>query len=69
MIWKVLWKYAANLDDNTYAEVRFQQSCKTTCFPVNLLHIFRTPFYKNTSGGLLLLENVFSQSLPLIVKK
>ena len=22
--------------------------------PVNLLHIFRTPFYKNTSGGLLL---------------
>ena len=25
------------------------------CSPVNLLHIFRTPFYKNTSGGLLLL--------------
>ena len=24
------------------------------CSPVNLLHIFRTPFYKNTSGGLLL---------------
>ena len=24
------------------------------CFPVNLLHIFRTPFPKNTSGGLLL---------------
>ena len=23
-------------------------------FPVNLLHIFRTPFPKNTSGGLLL---------------
>ena len=21
--------------------------------PVNLLHIFRTPFYKNTTGGLL----------------
>ena len=21
------------------------------CFPVNLLHIFRTPFYKNVSGG------------------
>ena len=25
------------------------------CFPVNLLHIFRTPFSKNTSGRLLLL--------------
>ena len=24
------------------------------CYPVNLLHIFRTPFPKNTSGGLLL---------------
>ena len=24
------------------------------CFPVNLLHIFRIPFYKNTSEGLLL---------------
>ena len=24
------------------------------CSPVNLLHIFRIPFYKNTSGGLVL---------------
>ena len=24
------------------------------CYPVNLLHIFRTPFYKNIYGGLLL---------------
>ena len=24
------------------------------CSPVNLLHIFRTPFYKKTSGGLFL---------------
>ena len=27
------------------------------CSPVNLLHIFRTPFYKSTYGGLLLLMN------------
>ena len=25
------------------------------CSPVNLVHIFRTPFYKNTYEGLLLL--------------
>ena len=25
------------------------------CYPVNLLHIFRTPLYKNNSEGLLLL--------------
>ena len=24
----------------------------TLCSPVNLLHIFRTPFYNNTSGGM-----------------
>ena len=28
------------------------------CSPVNLLHIFRTPFPKNTSGRLLLLVPV-----------
>ena len=30
------------------------------CSPENLLHIFRTPFPENTSGGLLLnIENIF----------
>ena len=24
------------------------------CSPINLLHVFKTPFNKNTSGGLLL---------------
>ena len=27
---KVFWKYAANLQENTHAEVRFQKSCKAT---------------------------------------
>ena len=27
---------------------------RLSCFPVNLLHIFRTPFFVSTSGGLLL---------------
>ena len=32
-------------------EIAFRHGCS----PVNLLHIFRTPFPKNTSGRLLLL--------------
>ena len=41
--------------------------CDTTlrhgCSPVNLLHIFRIPFLKNTSGRLLL-RPVFWHILP-----
>ena len=44
---KVFWKYAADLQENTNAEVWFK-------FPISLLHIFRIPFPKNTSGWLLL---------------
>ena len=32
----------------------FEITPRHGCSPVNLLHIFRTPFYKNTSRGLLL---------------
>ena len=32
-----------------FIEIAFRHGCS----PVNLLHIFRTPFPKNTSGGLL----------------
>ena len=51
------WKYAANLQENTHVEVRFQSNfiemaLRHWCSPVNLLHIFRTPFPKNTSGWL-----------------
>ena len=42
---KVLWKFAANLQEGVYTN---------GCSPVNLLHIFRTSFPKNSSGGLLL---------------
>ena len=62
----MFWKCAANLQKNTLAEVRFQEICKATlllrheCSSVNLLHIFRTPFPKNTSEGLLLhLQKLF----------
>ena len=36
------------------------------CSPVNLLHTFRTPFYKNTYGGLLLL--VERNKLNVVIK-
>ena len=56
---KVLWKYAANLQETTHAEVWFQSNfieiaLRHGCSPVNLLHIFRTPFPMNRSGWLLL---------------
>ena len=35
---------------NNFIEITLQHGCS----PVNLLHIFRTPFPKNTSGGMLL---------------
>ena len=41
-------KITANLQENIHAKVRFG------CSPVNLLHIFRATFLKNTSGWLLL---------------
>ena len=34
------------------------------CFPVNLLHIFRTPFTKKTSGRLLLVSGSFPRGQP-----
>ena len=39
------------------------------CFPVNLLHIFRTPFYKNTYGGLLLFEIYFIDLIYGVIKR
>ena len=68
---KVFWKNAPNLQENTHPEVRLcTRSCnfieiihRHACSPVNLLHIFRTPFLKNTFGWLLL--NIWF--LPLFV--
>ena len=51
------WKYAAKLQENTHAKVWFQYVCIATSawmFSCNLVHIFRIPFRKNASGGLLL---------------
>ena len=54
---KVFWKYAANLEKNTnFTEIALRHGCS----PVKLLHIFRTPFYKNISGGLLLISPIYT---------
>ena len=41
-------------DFNKVALQLFEITLRHGCSPVNLLHIFRTPFLKNTSGRLLL---------------
>ena len=61
---KVLWKYAANLQENTHVEVWFQSNFieitfRHGCSPVDLLYIFRTPL-KNTTGRVLLNDTVYS---------
>ena len=49
-------KYAAHLQQNTTPKCDFniEITLRYGSFPVNLLHIFRTEFTKNTSGWLLL---------------
>ena len=48
-------KYATNLQKNTYVEVwLIKITFQYGCYPVNLLHISRQPFHKNTSRGLVL---------------
>ena len=54
---EVIWKHAANLQENTHTEVLcnfIEIAPRNGCSLVNLLHILRTPFPKNTSGWLLL---------------
>ena len=56
---------------SNYIEITLRHGCS----PVNLLHLFRTPFLKNTSGRLLLhlkYIKVFSQRnsyIPLTLKE
>ena len=59
---KLFWKYAANLQENNHQKCDFNKVVLKLCWnhtsawlsPVNLFHIFRTVFSKNTSGWLLL---------------
>ena len=48
---KSVLKYGANLQENNHVEARFHTS--DGCSPVNLPHIFRRSFPKNTTGELL----------------
>ena len=56
---------AANLQENTYAEVRsnvIETTLQHGCFPEGLLHIFRALFNRSTTEGLLL-QNRFKPGL------
>ena len=44
-------KYDFNKVASNFIEITLRHGCA----PINLLHIFRTPFPKNTSEGLILL--------------
>ena len=73
-IGKGILKYAANLHEHlcwsvisikllwNFIEIALRHACS----PVSLLHIFRIPFYKNTSGRLPLTK-YFENSLETIV--
>ena len=55
---------------NTHGKVRFRNfseiALRHGCSPVNLLHIFRIPFPKNTSEGLLpLIKTKVSEEGPI----
>ena len=44
-----------NKVDTKFIEITIRHGCSL----INLLHIFRTGFYKNTSGGLILNSEVW----------
>ena len=48
----ILRKLQSNFIESNFIEIALRHGC----FPVNLLHIFKTPFLKNTSGWLLLAD-------------
>ena len=71
----MFWKYAANLQEKTNAEVQsnfIEITLRHEFSPVNLLHIFRTIFPKSTSGDcfcvlhFFYLLTDFSQTMQLI---
>ena len=45
------WRNVIPINSKNVIQITFRHGCS----PVNLLHIFRTPFPKNNSGGLLLI--------------
>ena len=53
-----------NLQSN-FIEITLRHRCS----PVNLLHVFRTPFSKNTSGLLLLSVCIYMFLYPFQIKK
>ena len=67
---KVVWKFTAEHLCRKAISVKLQSNfieitLRHVCSAVNLLHIFRIPILQNTSGGLLLRQDVILKSLIL----
>ena len=69
---KICSKFTGELPCQSVISIKLQSSffeitLRHECSPVNLLHIFRTPFPKSTSGGMLLdLEQKYSGAVGQI---
>ena len=73
---KVFWRYAANLQENTQSVISIKLQSNFIeitlghgCSPVNLLHMFRIPFPRNTFGWLLLYRPFHGTSFFLYTLK
>ena len=47
--------YSENMQQSNFIKIALRHGCS----PINLLHIFRTPFPKNTPGSLLLNDGFY----------
>ena len=63
MIWKV-----SQISLNSEAASFIETALRHVCSPVNLLHIFRIPFPKNTSGWLLLWIERLTSSTAIFIR-
>ena len=59
------YHYGGNRLLCNFIEIALWHGCSS---PINLLHIFRTPFYKNTYGGLLPKIRLISQPLNAVTE-
>ena len=58
VVLKICSKFTGKHPCRSVISIKLQISLRHECSPVNLLHIFKTPFYNKTYGGLVPTETV-----------